>query len=182
MPKITIDIKEKIRSLSKADLEKIVLKLAGKDKSVYDYLLVNYIDTECGEQDLFEEARSDLDILFRKGYKGYSEQLRMANMLAACTKRINEFTRISNNQKLEADLLMYVLDVPFSGNIDIFGTCFTTCDSKTAIMLRRLINVVTTKLHPDYKVDYQEIINTYLEILHRRANHLNIIYTLPKSI
>jgi len=182
MPRITSDIKEKIRLISKSDLEKIVLKLAGKDKSVYDYVLVNYIDTECGEQDLFEEARSDLDQLFRKGYKGYSEQLRMANMLAACTNRINEFIKVSKNQKLEADLLMYVLDVPFSGNANIIGTCFSTFDCKTCIMLRRLINVVTSKLHPDYMVDYQDKINRYLEILHRRADHLDSIYALPKSI
>lgn len=90
MPKISIEIKEKVQSLPKSDLEKIVLKFAGKDKSFHDYLLVNYLDKEDGDQDLFENTKADLEKLFRKRYKGFSQELQLASMLAACTKRINE--------------------------------------------------------------------------------------------
>lgn len=182
MPRINSDIKEKIQLLSKSDLEKIVLKFAGKDKRFYDYLLVNYFDKEGGEADLFEEAKADLDKLFRKRYKGFSEELQLANMLAACTKRVNEFTKVSKNRNQEADLLLHVLNVPFSLRPNLLGTCFTAYDTKVAIMLRRLINVVTTKLNPDYLIEYQETINDYLKILHRCSGFLNSVYALPKSI
>lgn len=182
MPKISVETKEKIQSLSKADLEKIVVKFAGKDKIFYDYLLVNYLNKEDGDQDLFEEAKADLDRLFLKRYKGFSEELQLANMLAACTKRINEFTKVSKNKNLEADLLLHVLNVPFSMSGNLFGTCFTAYDNKVANMLKRLINVVKNKLHPDYQIEYQETINDYLNILHRRSSFLNSVYALPKSI
>ena len=94
----------------------------------------------------------------------------MANMLSACIKRINEFTKISKNKALEADLLMYILEIPFSLNETMFGTCFTQYDTKVAMILKRLINVVTKKLHEDYKIEYEEKINNYLQILHRNSN------------
>jgi len=82
----------------------------------------------------------------------------------------------------EADLLMYILDVPFSLDESYFGTCFNAFDSKVAQTLKHLITLVTTKLHPDYLADYQEIINRYLEILHKRSGFLDSVYNLPKSI
>lgn len=182
MPKNNVDLKEKIQSLPKSDLEKIVLKFAGKDKSFHDYLLVNYLDKEDGEKDLFEETKADLERLFKKRYKGFSEELQLANMLSACTKRINEFTKISKNKNQEADLLLHVLNVPFSLSSNLLGTCFTAYDNKVAIMLRRLINVVTTKLHPDYQIEYRETINDFLNILHRRSSYLDSVYALPKTI
>jgi len=59
MPKISKEIKEQIRVLSKKELEDIVIKLAS-NKENYDFLLVNYLDKESGEQDLFEEAKADM--------------------------------------------------------------------------------------------------------------------------
>jgi len=182
MPRISLDIKEKIQSLPKSELVKIVLKFAAKEKGFYDYLLVNYLDKEVGEQDMFEEAKADLERLFAERYKGFSEELQLANMLAACTKRINEFTKISKNKNLEADLLLHVLNVPFTMTGNLFGTCFTAYDNKVAYMLKRLINVVTNKLHPDYQIEYQESINNFLNILHRRSDFLNSVFVLPKSI
>jgi len=44
MAKLSADLKEQIKSLSRGDLEKVVLKLAAKDKMVRDYLVVNFLD------------------------------------------------------------------------------------------------------------------------------------------
>lgn len=182
MPRLSTDTKEQIKSLPVKDLQQIVLKLAAKEKSVYDYILVNYLDKEAGEQELFEEAKADLDRLFRKGYKGFSEQLQLANMLSACIKRINEFTKVSNNKVLEADLLMYVLEVPFSFSTNLFNTCFTKYDYKVGQIVKRLVTLVTKKLHEDYQADYRDKINEYLKILHRTSNHIDTAYNLPQSI
>jgi len=175
------EIKEQLLVLPKNDLIDIIVKLAAK-KANYDFLLVNYLDKDGGGKDLFEEARLDLDSLFRKRYKGFSEQLQLANMLSACTKRINEFTEVSKNKKLEADLLLYVLEVPFSLSTNMFGTCFTQYDYRVGLIVRRLINLVTKKLHPDYLVEYKGKLNAYLAILHRTSDFNDIIYLLPKMI
>ncbi|MBN2745412.1 MAG: hypothetical protein JXR34_01685 [Bacteroidales bacterium] len=182
MPRLDIETKERIRKLKYAELQDIVLKLSSKEKSVYDYVLTNYLDKEFGEQELFETTKADLEIIFRKRYKGFSEQLQIANMLAACIKRINEFTKISKNKTFEADLLLYILEIPFSLNTSMFGTCFTQFDTKVALIVKRLINVVTKKLHEDYKIEYEETINDYLQKLHRTSNHVDTVYNLPKAI
>ena len=113
MAKCASIITSQISSISKKELEKLVLKAAAKDKSFHDYLLVNYFDNEYGEQDLFQQAKDDLDKLFSKNYKGFSEELKLANMLGACAKRVTEFSKSCKNKNLEADLLMYVLAIPF---------------------------------------------------------------------
>lgn len=175
------EIKEQLSALPKNDLIAIIVKLAAK-RANYDFLLVNYLDKDSGEKDLYEEARRDLDTLFRKRYKGFSEELQIANMLSACVKRINEFTEVSKNKKLEADLLLYVLEVPFSLSTNMFGTCFTQYDYKVGLLVRRLINLVTKKLHPDYLVEYKDKLNEYLTILHRTSDFNDTIYVLPKMI
>ena len=114
MAKVSITISSQISALSKKELEKLVLKAASKDKSFHDYLLINYFEKEYGEQDLFEEAKSDLDALFVKRYKGYAEEEKIAHMLGACGKRIAEFSKVCKNMNLEADLILYALEIPFS--------------------------------------------------------------------
>jgi hypothetical protein len=181
MPRITPEIKELISKIQRKDLEKLLLKAVSKDKGFYDFLIVNYLNKESGEQDLFDQAKSDLDRLFTKCYKGFSKNLQMANMLSACIKRINEFSKVCKNKNLEADLIIYALEIPFSykGN---FGTCFTALDHKVGLMVNRLFNLVTKKMHEDYLAEYKDNINYYLKILHSCSNHVSVIYKLPDEI
>ncbi len=182
MPRLSKEIKEQIKSLSEKDLQQIVLKLAAKEKTAYEFLLINYLDKESGENDLFEKTKNDLDNLICKGYNGFSEQLQLANMLTACIKRINEFTKISKNKVLEAELLLHVLNVPFSRSSNLLGTCFTKYDTKVAMIVKRLITVVTKNLHEDYKIEYEATINDSLNILHQTSSHIDTVYNLPDSI
>lgn len=182
MPRLDKQTKERIKRLDHKDLQDIVISLASKEKMVYNYILLNYLDKESGEQDLFEATKADLEIIFRKRHKGFSEELQIANMLGACIKRINEFTKISKNKVLEAELLLYILQVPFSLPTNMFGTCFTQYDTKVAMIVKRLITIVTKKLHEDYKIEYEDKINEYLQILHRTSNHIDKVYNLPGKI
>ena len=109
MSKVAAIISSQICTLSKKELEKLVLKAATKDKAFHDYLLVNYFDKEYGEQDLFDQAKEDLEKLFQKNYKGFAEELQLAEMLGACAKRITAFSKNCKNKHLEADLLMWSL-------------------------------------------------------------------------
>ena len=96
MARISSQLKEEITKLSKKDLEKLILKAATMHQTFQDYLLVNHIDLVHGKKELFYIAKSDLNNLMVKNYKGFSEELRMANMLAACNKRINELESVYN--------------------------------------------------------------------------------------
>jgi hypothetical protein len=182
MAKVAPTISSQINQLSKKELEKLVLKAAAKDKIFHDYLLVNYFDKEYGEQDLFEQAKRDLEILFTKNYKGFAEELQLANMLGACTKRIMAFSKICKNKHLEADLLISTLEIPFSLPNNRFTTCFTAYNYNVVTLVKRLIKIVTQQLHEDYIIQYQLTINKYLNILHRFSSHLDYVYALPKNI
>jgi hypothetical protein len=181
MPKLDFNLKERISNLPSEDLKEIVLKLASRHADVLNYIQVHYLEKETGELDLYEKTKKDLNLLFVKGYKGFSEQLRAANMVSACIKRINEFTSISKNKVLEAELLIFILDEAFSYPADFFGSCFTAFDSRVGITLKRLINLLN-KMHPDYLANYQDRVNNFLDLLHRRSNHIDTIYNLPKAI
>jgi hypothetical protein len=182
MPRLDKETKERIKKLDYKELQDIVLKLASKEKPVYDYIFANYLDKESGEKELYEVTKADLEILFRKRYKGFSAQLQLANMLGACIRRVNEFTKISNNRVFEAELLLHILEVPFAYTTKMFGTCFTQYDSKVAVILKRLITVVTKKLHEDYRIEYEYKINTYLKVLHDNSSHIDAVYKMPKAI
>lgn len=180
MSKVASVISSQITNLSKKELEKLVLQAAAKNKSFHDYLLVNYFDKEYGEQDLFDDAKEDLEKLFKKNYKGFSQELQLAEMLGACAKRITAFAKICKNKNLEADLIMHVLDIPFSLPTSMFETCFTRYNYKVVLLLKRLINLVDTKMHEDYKIQYQPEINNYLNILHSTCSYLDYVNALPR--
>jgi glutathione S-transferase len=182
MPKLDKETKERIRQLDLKSLQEIVLKLASKDKAVYHYLLINYLDKTHGEQQLFEETKADLDFITQKQFKGYSEQLRMANMLKAGMGRIKEFTATSKNKLMEAALLMHLLEPAFASGSALFGTTFTQFDYRVALIVKQLINIVTTKIHEDYKMEYADPINSYLEILHEEWYHVGIVGKLPEYL
>ena len=181
MPRNKAILKEQINELSKKELADIVVKLAGKRYN-YEYLLVNFLDKDGGEQTLFEEARDDIDKLNQKEFKGRTIQHQLAKKLNACSKRITEFTIETKSKKLYADLILYVLELQFANSSKVFGARFSGYDYKVGLLLKRLITLVTKKLHPDYLIDYQEKINEFLTKLHRTSNRINTIYELPRII
>jgi len=174
-------LKAQVNELSKKELVDIVLKLAGKRYN-YEYLLVNFLDKDGGEQTLFEEAKEGIDILFNKEYKGRTIQHQLAKRLNACTKRIGEFTVETKNKKLETDLVLYVLEMQFANPSKVFGARFSGYDYKVGLLLKRLINLVTKKLHPDYLIDYQDQLNEFLTKLHHTSDRINTIFDLPQAI
>lgn len=182
MPKLDLKIKTEINLLSNPNLVKLVIKAASQSEDFYNYLIVNYLDKDNGEKDLFEKAKVELKILLSKSYKGYSLELVMANMLAACNKRINEFSKISKDHSLSMDLIMMVLETPFALSTNHFTTCFTRYNQQVYLLVKKAITLLKNKLHEDYQIQYAPQLNEYLTILHRTSGHLDYVYSLPKSI
>lgn len=174
-------LKEQLAQLPKKELAEMVLKLAGKRYN-YEFLLVNFLDKNGGELTLFDEAKDDIDLLCKKEYKGSTELKKIVKKLNACVKRINEFTIETKSKKFEADLVLYVLEIQFNNPANVFGARVSGYDYKVGLLLKRLISLVTKKLHPDYLVDYQDKINDMLERLHKTSNRINTIKELPASI
>lgn len=182
MAKVEEIIKETITKLPRKDLEKLVLKAAQKDRSFHDYMLVNYANKEFGEQDLFDKAKADLEFLFRKSYRGFSEELQLANMLAACHKRINDFGKVCKQKEKELTLIMLVLRIPFSLSTNMFCTCFTAYNHKVYLLLKKTVTLYESKIHQDYRIEFYDMLNEYLVVFHRTSSHLDYVHTLKKSV
>ena len=174
-------LKEQLNRFSKSELVDILTKISAK-RFNYEFLLVNYLDPESGEQLLFEDAKEDIELLINKEFKGRTVQHQMVKRLKACTNRIKDFTEETKDRKLEVDLILYVLEIQFSNNSKIFGAKYSGYDYKVGLLLKKLISLINTKLHADYLVDYQDTINTMLTLLHKTSNRINTIKSLPKRI
>lgn len=182
MVKLSEKFKAAISALSKNELEKIVIKQAIKDKDFYNYLYVNFGNTKHGEQELFEQAQLDLAQLMNKNYRGFSEGLRLANMLSACNKRIDQFSIVCKNKSLELEIVMKVLALPFSLSSNMFTTCFINYNYKVYLLLKKTINLLETKMHPDFLVQYSPTLNNYLAIFHQTSSHSDYVYNFKKKI
>ena len=182
MPKITTQFKEAIAEIPKKELEKLLLKIAAKDKQFHNFVVVNFVNKESGEKDLFDQAVSDIEKLMFKGYKGISDELKMANMLAACNKRIDEFGKFCKDNTLLLDLVMIVLKKPFSLPTRMFETCFTNYNYRVFLLLKKAITILETKLHEDYRIQYVPTLNAYLEVFHRTSSHLDYVYVMQHKI
>jgi len=181
MPLNKAILKEQLAQFSKKELVDMILKLAAKRYN-YEFLLVNFLDKNGGELSLYEEAIEDIDTLWLKEYKGSTELKKTVKKLNACVKRIREFTIETKSKKLEADLVLYVLELQFENSSRLFGARVSGYDYKVGLLLKKLITLVTKQLHPDYFIDYQEKINSMLERLHSTSNRVNTIRELPESI
>ena len=138
--------------------------------------LINYISGLTGE------AKKDIDKLTQKEFKGRTIQHQLVKRLNACTKRITEFTIETKSKKLEAELVLYVLELQFANPPKLFSARVSGYDYKVGLLLKKLITLVTKKLHPDYLMDYQDKINEFLSKLHHTSNRINTINGLPQEI
>ena len=181
MAKISAEYKEIIHNLTKKELEMALAKVAEK-REVFDYLLVNYFDKENGEQELFERAKAEIDLLIAKKFTGRTAQHQLSKLLVVCSKAITQFSKNCKQKNLEADLILYVLEIAFPSKVRLLGTTSSTFDSKVAMLMKKLIAVITKKLHEDYVIEYEDKVNEYLAILHKKSNHLNSVYNLPECI
>jgi hypothetical protein len=74
------------------------------------------------------------------------------------------------------------LELQFENPDSVFGARVSGYDYKVGLLLKRLISLVTKKIHPDYMIDYQERINEFLVRLHKTSNRINTIKDLPAAL
>lgn len=181
MAKLDAEKRELIKSISPKTLQAIVLKLAEK-RPVYNYILVNYIDLEEGEQELLTEAISLIDTIREKPIKARTQRHKLSKLLAEYLKIIKEYSPLWKNKQHEVDLIIYCLEKHFKEDYRQLGLKASTFDTKMVSLTRRALNLIVNKLHEDYKLEYEERMNGFLEKLHTRCGHLISVTKLPTSI
>jgi hypothetical protein len=182
MPKVSKEFRQAIEELPLADLQKLVIELARKNKEAYYYINLKHISTDESEQELFEEYRDKVVEETWGVHNRGNVQKNLAAAIGRAVKHINYFEKVTKNNKLVADLLLELLEEVFKEFSIELGTCFTAFDSKLATTTNRLYNLVTKKLHPDYMVEYREPMNKFLKILHQSCKHLDYVYGMPTAM
>lgn len=178
---ITKDIKQSISDLPKEELAKLVIKIASKDEVFYEYIKFTYFREGIDENDIFEDYNSKIKNLTLKRYKGYAEEEKAAHFITACNKELTNFEKICKNKELHVSLIFKVLDCALYDFGARFGTCFTAFEYKFSLLLKKVIKIVTTKMHEDMIIEYKDQINKYLRQI-KAASYLDYIYVLPDEI
>jgi hypothetical protein len=182
MPPLSKEFKQAIQEVPVEELQKLVIKAASKNQEIYDWVNIQYVNGKEAETDLFRETNEKvLGEIYLLNDRGILQK-NLANAIGKAVKHINYYEKISGNSIREAELLLNLLKEVFDDYSDELGTCWTVFDSKLAITTNRLYNLVTKKLHEDYRIEYTVPINRFLEILHAKSNHLDYVYNMPKSI
>ncbi len=182
MPRLSKEFKQAILEIPTDELQKIAIQFASKNKEFFDLLNLKYVSGNEAEDELFEEIREKIgyEINF-PGWRGIIQK-NLAKAISKAIGHINHFAKASKNDVREAELLLYLLEMTFKNYSHELGTCWTVFDSKLAITTNRLYNLVTKKLHEDYKIEYVGRVNRLLTLLHAKSRHLDYVFNMPKSM
>jgi len=153
-----------------------VLDLARKNKENYDYIELKYLSNSESEQELLEQTKEKVYSEMSSVRYGRVVQKSIAAAMTRAVRHINYFEKVTKNNVLVAELLLFLLEDVFDDFTDELGTCWTVFDSKLAVTTNRLYYLVTKKLHPDFLVEYREPMNRLLSRLKQSCNHLDYVY------
>lgn len=176
MPRLTPELKNVITSLTSEEMQKIILRFAKSNQEVYDTLVYEYLNNN-NNTELFEKVKEEIE--FTLIYlSGRTIQKQLAKAISKSIQKVNRFAKITKDKKLEADLLVFLLNIVFNKYDDCFGTCWTVFDSKVGITTKRLVNLVNKKLHCDYRIEYREDINNFIRKLKKTSSHIDTIFNM----
>ena len=182
MPKLSSEFKRQVKLLTAGDLEKIVLKCAGRDRFAYEFILVNFLNPEYGEEDLFESYKKELDELSRKSFAGRTESKRLSKMLKASAQLVTQFKQVVKKPHLEVELYLHLLDLQFEMIPQNLHGRYQVYDNALARVLKKVLDLVQNKLHEDYLIEYRGKINGFLLTLQRLAPYNSNVKDLPGKI
>ena len=177
MPRLSEEFKVAIKNLPPKELQKIVLKIARSNKEIYDNLCIEYLNGEEKTEELFEEAR--YNILFElEGCWSRIPARTITKGMAKAVKHLNQFAKTTKNKRMEADLLVELINKVLADYESELGTFYTGFDYKLAVLINRLRNLVTKKLHPDMYIEYEEKLTRYFEVLNENCRHIDYVFNM----
>jgi hypothetical protein len=175
------EIQVAIANMPRKDIEALLVKAMRESSTFYQYVWVNHLDKEAGEEQLYEQYKTEIQGLLSKGYRGSSAELRAANMLAACRNKLDAFGKVCQSKDKAVELGLYIATHPFINYPDYSGTCFTKYDYEYYMLFKKIRSLYQT-LHPDIQHEYKEKLQTILTKLKKYSRHLDYVYDLPERL
>lgn len=175
------NIQADIAQIPRKDLENLLIKAMRNHETFYQYVWVNHLDKDFGTNDLFNQYLGEINALLIKGYRGASEELRAANMIDACRKHLDNFSKVSEDKEKALALALHVLENPITNYSGFSGTCFTKFDYAYFLLFRKA-KTLFYSLHPDIQHEYRNRMQTLLSQLKKFSRHLNAVYELKDEI
>lgn len=178
---INKELKLRIADLPQDELAKVVLKWATKDKVLLDYILFTYFREDKPEEEIYNEYLQKINDLALKRYKGFVEEQKAIHYITACNKEIANFEKIVKNNEYSINLILQVIDNSYDSLFARFGTSFEGYEYKISLLLKKIIKILTTKMHEDYMLEYREKVNIHLTRI-QKSYYLDCVADLPKEI
>jgi hypothetical protein len=175
------EIQARVAAMPRRQVENLLVKAMRESDSFYQYVWVNYIDKEAGEAKLYDQYVAEINGLLKKGYRGASEELRAANMLAACKKKVDDFSKVCPAKDKAVELGLYVAGHENTNYPNYAGTCFTKFDYEY-FMLFKKIKSLYKSLHADIQYEYEERLQSILTQLKTHSRHLDYVNDLPDKL
>src|SRR5690606_31019109 len=166
MPKLTADQKRQIQHLPPEVKDKIILKWARRDRLIFEFLYITYMNHVFRAQDLLEIYKEELRGLQSKVFPGRSEAMRRMRLLRTSLKLITQFRKTVKQPHLEVELYLHVLDFHFEKAEHYLGTGYYVYDNNISKTVGNVIIMFKDNIHMVYMLEYKEKINNY-QISHR---------------
>ncbi|OFX36972.1 MAG: hypothetical protein A2X08_16940 [Bacteroidetes bacterium GWA2_32_17] len=179
MAKVSVELKNKLKELSKEELLKIINKFANKHKDISDILEHDYVHSETNDE-LYEDLKDDLEFEMSNISYGRVIQKSLAKSISYCIKEINSFKRTTKSSYHEALALQFLLNLILDNYSNELETCWTIFDSKVVSTSKRYFNAVLY-LHEDYHIEFINDFEKILKMVKNKCGHFDSIYCLPKS-
>jgi thioester reductase-like protein len=178
MAKVAPIVKETLKTLSKAELEKLVLKAATKNQDFADYLLANLAPDGLGLDELFDKTKEAIKALEYKNYKARSYEKSNYKKLNNQLKLISAFDKNCVDKNKVVDLLLMLVSNELDDDLISWNTWYTAYNNKVATILQKAITVASTKIHPDLFIDYKHILNNFIQSLKEKSSQLDKVYLM----
>jgi len=151
--------KELISSIPESDYYKLLVKAASKDKSFRDFLMLTYSFNGLSDIEYFNLAIEDLKLIGSKPPKAFLDPRPSIKFINSLVQRIDEFTKVCKNKKLEADLINYALNIAFDTSfLNSFNKDYVY---KFTSLFNRFVKLLNEKLHDDYLIEYKADIEKF---------------------
>jgi hypothetical protein len=180
MPVLQAGFAHAIKALSEKEKEKIILRFARANAEMHDKLAFELLE-EVTLESLYEEGQTNITEMLmsipgRSFVKGLSRQINKA------AKEIARIKKITKDAKLEADLILFLvqyLTENFGGQFDSHYRSFS---NKVARLTLKLHTLLVKNVHADLLLDYEEPVNELLTLIRKRTEHQNLSVTLPAKL
>jgi hypothetical protein len=180
---ISIDqIKPYIESLNLKEKDKLIVQLLRKNQEEMSRIYYQKVASSGELDEYFDDTKEEILVCLDVNYSYGILQKNLAKGIAKANKTIKKYALVDKRPEKEAELLMFILDLLFEEYSNEFGTRWTAFDYRTGQTLSKLITLVSKKIHPDYRIEFEDRINNYLLEIKKLSSYNDFIYNLPDKL